>query len=294
MLCSQKTPPQPPAACSPVTALSYITKREKSEQRKSQGRGIQGPRPHPAVRRRRRTGSLHLSSATVETAHQPGEMAAGRTVPPEAHPLDDCGLPPAAQGPQPFMARPGWRGSHSQRHPPWNGAPKGGIGAHGVKERTAAQGPGRPPRASCRGALAQLQRSRPWASASSASCCCPQLSPAPNGGGLTPGPVGPRRAAAPAAGRHGRALGFARAPQPSAAKAPGAASLQRGWALTVGAVVAALLGLAGGAGPAGTGPQRHHPERPPAELLDGAAAHRLLPQRHRAGTARHSPSPSLR
>lgn len=51
-------------------------------------------------------------------------------------------------------------------------------------------------------------------------------------------------------------------------------------------MAAALLGLAGGAGPAGAGAQRHHLGRPPAELPDGAAAHRLLPQRHRAGTAR--------
>lgn len=192
----------------------------------------------------------------------------------------------------------------SRHNRPRNGTPaarEGGSRALGLRKPNGGPGARAPrPAFAASGAAAgtaALQQNGRWASASSASRRCPQLSPAPSGGGgggLTPVPSGAaaERRRRPPRRRHGRALGSAHAPQPGSAEAPGAAPLQRGRALAVGALAAALLGLAGGAGPAGVGPQRHHPGRPPAELPDGAAAHRLLPQRHRAGTGPPPPPSS--
>uniref|UniRef100_A0A8C3F147 Cholinephosphotransferase 1 n=1 Tax=Chrysemys picta bellii TaxID=8478 RepID=A0A8C3F147_CHRPI len=115
----------------------------------------------------------------------------------------------------------------------------------------------------------------------------PRLSPPPpcaeRPGGEPREQPGPGAERAPARSCHGRAVGAAQAPERGAAEAAGAASLQRVRALAAGAAAAALLGLAGGADPGLAGPQHHHPERPPAQPAHHAAAHRLLPQRHRAG-----------
>uniref|UniRef100_A0A8C4U3W8 Choline phosphotransferase 1 n=1 Tax=Falco tinnunculus TaxID=100819 RepID=A0A8C4U3W8_FALTI len=254
---------------------------------RSAGRGgLTPPCPHPAVRGRGCTGR--------HTGPQPGlpppsgrgkrrRTERRRDGPSRGAPPRPPGLPPLPGGsPSPRgdagLAEPPRPGQPAQKRGPAAG--EGGSPAPGAKAPTAARGRGRPPRSPGRAAAAPLQRSLRGASASSASRRCAAASAQPRPERRRPDPAPVRCAAGRR--RHGRALGSARAPQPGAAEAPGAAPLQRGRALAAGALAAALLGLAGGAGPAGAGPQRHHAGRPPAELPDGAAAHRLLPQRHRA------------
>lgn len=96
----------------PPAALENVRKEKKVNKENH------GGEEDPAATRRGRTGPPHQAPPPALTTHRPGEMAAGGTGPPAAHPLDDRTLPPPpGQGeggiPIPSRARRGRRSCHS-------------------------------------------------------------------------------------------------------------------------------------------------------------------------------------